>query len=76
MLSDGALKSTGKTWKELMLLGGALMLVSGVVFIVCYMRAKNEPLSDNMAIKLSGGGFLAGLFVFVGARIGTWWHHR
>jgi len=62
------IQATSKQYKGRMLIGA---IMCGIGFPLTFLG------EENMAIGLTGA-FLcfAGLALFVGARIGAWWHHR
>jgi hypothetical protein len=60
-------EQTGKKYKAMVLVGGAMILAGGVS---CSLQ------QGEITGALAGGLFLLGIIIFVGARMGAWWDHE
>ncbi|OGC00106.1 hypothetical protein A2V82_16330 [candidate division KSB1 bacterium RBG_16_48_16] len=58
------IEATGKKWKMMQVVGILLML-----------GGCSTMFDKNMNHGLSAGAFGIGFWLFIGARVGAWWHH-
>ena len=63
------IQATGKRWKGVMLIGVLLSIGGCLVTIGASPGDSEGPFMGGVLV------FLLGLALFVGARVGAWWHH-
>lgn len=69
-VSVTTIEATGKRWKK-MQVTGAFLAIGGIFFAIAIGGSTDIGAFTGIGVI----AFLAGIVMFVWARIGAWWHH-